>query len=82
MVDQFHEFKLSVRPLGMCHILEGSGQLLNCNILLGHCVIRSTHDTLKKKIRQITVIKLSVRSVVIKILGINVKKTADCSLIH
>ena len=49
MVNQFHEFKLSVGPLGVCYVLEGSGQLLNCNILLGHCVICRTHDSLEKK---------------------------------
>ncbi len=42
VVDKFHEFKLSVCPLGVSNILERTAQLLNGNILLGDGIECST----------------------------------------
>ena len=42
MVDQFHEYKFSVRPFCMRHVLERSTELFDGNILATHCVVGST----------------------------------------
>jgi hypothetical protein len=52
VVDQLHQFKLSVCSLCVGDILEGSAQLLDSHVLLRHCVVGGT------EIRQLLVQQL------------------------
>lgn len=48
MIDQFHEFELSVGPLRVCHVLKRSGQLFNRNILRSDGVVRRAVTEIQK----------------------------------
>jgi len=48
VIDQFHEFELSVGPLRMRHVLKRSRQFLNRHILRSDGVIRRAATEMQK----------------------------------
>lgn len=48
MIDQLHEFELSVGPLRVCHVLKRSGQLFNRHILRSDGVVRRATTEMQK----------------------------------